>query len=117
MPTVELPGQVKTALYDERWPLKAARFAAGIIFGLFFLKWFFKMSWNEVINGISLGSLYGLIAVGIILIYRTNRIINFAAAAVGAVPAIFALLLDVQRGVNYLVVLPIAMIGGPLFGI
>ena len=72
------------------------------------------MSINNLINGISLGSLYGLIAVGIILIYRTNRIINFAAAAVGAVPAIFALLLDVQRHISYLVVLPIALIGGPL---
>ena len=32
----------------------------------------------------------------------------------GAVPAIFALLLVVQRHMNYLVVLPIALIGGPL---
>ena len=68
------------------------------------------------INGLSIGSLYGIIAVGIILIYRTNRIINFAAAAVGAVPAIFALLLDVQRHVPYLVVLPIAVVGGLLAG-
>src|SRR5262252_7780417 len=29
------------------------------------------------INGLSIGSLYGIIAVGIILIYRTNRIVNF----------------------------------------
>src|SRR3979411_2779254 len=100
MVSVAVPAPLKKALYDESWPLKAARFAAGILFGLFFLKWFFKMSWNEVVNGISLGSLYGLIAVGIILIYRTNRIINFAAVAAGAVPAIFALLLDVQRHIN-----------------
>jgi branched-chain amino acid transport system permease protein len=105
-----------TALYDDRWPIKAARFAVACIFGLLFLKAFFHMSWSNLVNGISLGSLYGLIAVGIILIYRTNRIINFAAAAAGAVPAIFALLLDVQRHISYLVVLPIAMIGGPLFG-
>ena len=101
---------------ENTTPKRAIRFALGILVGLFGLKWYFHMSWNEVINGTSLGSLYGLIAVGIILIYRTNRIINFAAAAVGAVPAIFALLLDVQRHVNYLVVLPIALIGGPALG-
>src|SRR3989440_11247371 len=75
---------------------------------------YFRLSLTYLIDGIALGSLYGVIAVGLILIYRTNRIINFAAAALGAVPAIFALLLDVQRGFNYLIVLPIAVIGGPL---
>ena len=69
-----------------------------------------------MVQGVALGSLYGIIGVGLILIYRTNRIINFAAAAVGAVPAILALLLDVQRHVNYLMVLPIVLVGGPLMG-
>jgi branched-chain amino acid transport system permease protein len=80
------------------------------------VQFFFGMSAPNFINGISLGSLYGIIAVALILIYRTNRIINFAAAAVGAVPAIYALLLDVQDHVNYLTVLPIAVFGGLLFG-
>jgi branched-chain amino acid transport system permease protein len=110
----DLLARGRALLFDERTPFKAARFTVSIGFGVFFLKWLFGMSWNELLNGVSLGSLYGLIAVGIILIYRTNRIINFAAAAVGAVPAIFALLLCVQRGFNYLIVLPIAVIGGPL---
>ena len=76
----------------------------------------FHLSLPYLIQGVVLGSLYGIIGVGLILIYRTNRIISFAAAAVGAVPAIFALLLDVQHGVNYLLVLPIALVGGAIFG-
>jgi branched-subunit amino acid ABC-type transport system permease component len=92
------------------------RFVGGSVAFLVVVELMFHLSLNNLINGIALGSLYGLIAVGIILIYRTNRIINFAAAAVGAVPAVFALLLDVQRHIPYLVVLPIALIGGPLFG-
>jgi branched-chain amino acid transport system permease protein len=72
-----------------------------------------SFSLANLIQGISLGSLYGIIGVGIILIYRTSRIINFAAGAVGAVPAIVALLLDLQYHVSYLAVLPIAVIGGP----
>ena len=55
---------------------------------------FFHLELRQMIDGLALGSLYGILAVGIILIYRTNRIINFSAAAVGAVPAIYALLLD-----------------------
>src|SRR3989441_4397391 len=93
-----------------------ARSVRGALLGVGFyiaVHLYFHLSLNYLIAGVALGSLYGIVAVGIILIYRTNRIINFAAAAVGAVPAILALLLDVQRHVNYLVVLPIALIGGP----
>ena len=36
---------------------------------------------DRATTGSSLGALYGLIGAGVILIYRTNRIINFAAAA------------------------------------
>src|SRR4051812_40589696 len=95
---------------------RVARLAAGIVLGLIAIQFTFHMALNELLNGMSTGMLYGLIAVGIILIYKTNRIINFAAAAVGAVPAIFALMLVVQRHYNYVLVLPIALIGGPLFG-
>src|SRR5581483_9009485 len=38
------------------------------------------------------------------------------AAAIGAIPAIWALLLDVQDHHSYLTVLPIVLIGAPLFG-
>jgi branched-chain amino acid transport system permease protein len=106
---------VDRVLLNESTPAKAGRGVAAVVAGLIAVQLSFHMSINELLNGVSLGSLYGLIAVGIILIYRTNRIINFAAAAVGAVPAIFALLLCVQRGFSYLIVLPIAVIGGPLF--
>ena len=76
----------------------------------------FHSSPGEIIQGVSLGALYGLIGIGIVLIYRTARIINFAAAAIGAVPAIAALLLDVENHVNYLYVLPLALLGAPLLG-
>ena len=77
----------------------------------------FGTSPADLIAGLSLGALYGIIAVGIILIYKTARFINFAAGAIGAIPAIVALLLDVQKHVSYLICLPIALIGGALFGI
>lgn len=69
-----------------------------------------------ITNGGSQGTLYGLLAVGLILIYRTNKIINFAVAAVGAVPAVFAVLLVLLKGVPWVVAFPIALVGGVAFG-
>jgi branched-chain amino acid transport system permease protein len=67
-------------------------------------------------NGMVLGSLYALVAMGLILVYRANRIINFAQAQLGAVPAVVALLLIAKRGVPYLAVLPIVVIGAAVLG-
>ena len=64
------------------------------------------------VNGMALGALYGIVGVALVLTYRTSRIINFAAAAVGAVPAITAVLLSTAEGVNYLLTMPIAIVGG-----
>ncbi|HZU72943.1 MAG TPA: ABC transporter permease [Acidimicrobiales bacterium] len=89
----------------------------GLVLAFFVAEHFvFHSSPAEIINGLSVGALYGLVGVGIVLIYRTARIINFAAAAIGAVPAIAALLLDVENGVSYLAVLPLALLGAPLIG-
>src|SRR3954451_23477487 len=72
---------------------------------------------NEIIIlGLVYGSLYGLIGMGIILVYRANRIINFAQAQLGAVPAVIALLLIAKRGVPYMAVLPIVVFGAALLG-
>ncbi|HUR50326.1 MAG TPA: ABC transporter permease [Acidimicrobiales bacterium] len=66
--------------------------------------------------GSCLGALYGLIGASVILIYRTNRIINFAAAGLGAVPAVLAVLLIVLKGWSWYVAFPLATIGGALLG-
>jgi branched-chain amino acid transport system permease protein len=46
-----------------------------------------------VVQGALIGSLTALFAVGLALVYRANRIVNFAQGDLGAVPAIFAILL------------------------
>jgi branched-chain amino acid transport system permease protein len=69
-----------------------------------------------IVNGMVLGSLYSLVAMGLILVYRGNRIINFAQAQLGAVPAVIALLLIAKRGVPYVAVLPIVVLGAALLG-
>jgi hypothetical protein len=46
-----------------------------------------------VVQGALIGSLTAMFAVGLALIYRANRIVNFAQGDLGAVPALFAVLL------------------------
>jgi branched-chain amino acid transport system permease protein len=95
---------------------RVARSALQVVGFLIAVQLIFKLSLPYFIDGIVLGSLYGVVGVALVLIYRTNRIINFAAAGVGAVPAIFALVLDAHDKIPYLAVLPIALLGGPLCG-
>ena len=64
-----------------------------------------KLAWWSVpvgiyMNGAIQGLLYGLIALGLVIVYRTNRIVNFAAADLGAAPASLAFLLWGSLGWN-----------------
>src|SRR5581483_919164 len=54
-----------------------------------------------LLNGAILGMLYALLAFGLILVYRANRIINFAHAGLGLVPAVTGLLLITNRNWPY----------------
>ncbi|HET7529358.1 MAG TPA: ABC transporter permease [Mycobacteriales bacterium] len=96
-------------------PTLVRRIVVAVLF-LLVVQSMFHLSPQAMISGISLGGLYGIIGVGIVLTYRTSRVINFAAAAVGAVPAIVAVLLSTADHVSYLLTMPIAIVGGVLFG-
>lgn len=60
--------------------------------------------------GVVLGSLHGLAAMGIVLIYRSTRIINFAQVEIGGVAAAMAVLLVTGNDVPYLVAVPIGLL-------
>ena len=53
------------------------------------------------LRGLVVGGLQALLAMGLVLIYRTNRIINFAQAALGAMAATLAQALVRERGWNF----------------
>src|SRR3954452_12763709 len=69
-----------------------------------------------LINGAVLGMLYALLAFGLILVYRANRIVNFAHAGLGLVPAVTALLLVTNRGWPYPASLAVMLVGSALVG-
>jgi ABC-type branched-subunit amino acid transport system permease subunit len=56
---------------------------------------------SVVLEGAILGLNYGLLAVGLVLIYRTSRIINFAQGQLGVVAAVFMVKLYYDFGINY----------------
>jgi ABC-type branched-subunit amino acid transport system ATPase component/ABC-type branched-subunit amino acid transport system permease subunit len=68
------------------------------------------------LQGAAIGTLYALVAMGLILVYRANRVISFAQAQLGAVPASLALLLMVRKGLPYPLAIGIVVIGGGLLG-
>jgi branched-chain amino acid transport system permease protein len=65
-----------------------------------------------VLLGVVMGSITSLLAMGLILIYRTNRIINFAYGAMGSLGGAVSLSLFMQRGMNYFVAIAIGVAVG-----
>jgi branched-chain amino acid transport system permease protein len=71
---------------------------------------------GELAFGAVIGLLYALVAFGLILIYRANRVINFAQAEIGTAPALLGILLIKLHHVPYLVALAIALASGLVLG-
>ena len=69
-----------------------------------------------VIYGAVIGALYGLTAIGLILVYRANQVVNFAQAGLGAVPAVVAVLLITSKGWPYGAALVVLVLGALALG-
>jgi ABC-type branched-subunit amino acid transport system ATPase component/ABC-type branched-subunit amino acid transport system permease subunit len=52
--------------------------------------------WGVLVQGAIVGGLSALLALGLAIVWRANRVINFAAGDLGAVPATLAVLLTVS---------------------
>ncbi len=59
------------------------------------------LPWGVITQGLIFGTSYALLAMGLILIYRTTRIVNFAYGAMGAMPGSLTVGLFVAHGWNY----------------
>lgn len=65
-----------------------------------------------IYNGIANGMVFGLLGMGVVLIYRSTRVINFAVANMGLPTAVLMALLVVNWGVPYWIALAIALLLG-----
>jgi branched-chain amino acid transport system permease protein len=74
------------------------------------------MPWGVVAQGIIFGTSYALLAMGLILIYRTTRIVNFAYGAMGAMPGALTVGLFVAKDWNYWVAIALGVAVGAASG-
>ena len=65
--------------------------------------------WGLVIQGLTLGMLSALVAVGMALVYRANRIVNFAAGDLGLLPVTLAVNLIIFSGLSYWLALTLGL--------
>ncbi|MGA4544185.1 ABC transporter permease subunit [Uniformispora flossi] len=67
-------------------------------------------------DGAVTGMVIGLLAMGIVLVHRSSRVINFAVANMGLVGSVLFALLVVRYHVPYWLALPVALAAGTAFG-
>jgi branched-chain amino acid transport system permease protein len=72
-----------------------------------------RMPVGVIAQGVIYGTSYALLAMGLILIYRTTRIVNFAYGSMGTMPGALTVGLFVGKGVSY----PLAIVAGVLVGV
>src|SRR5437764_12353672 len=112
------PGQTPAGPPDRRSPVvrfldnhyvrQTLEVAGGAGIFLWALQWLWPTPAGVVVQGIIIGSLTALISFGIALIYRSNRVLNFAQSDLGAVPASLGVVLIAAQRWSYRLALPLA---------
>ena len=82
-----------TSFVDDPRVRRVLNFVVAGLLGYWIIERLWPAPFGIMLKGAALGGLYALIALGIALVYRANRIINFAQGDIGGVPASLAVLL------------------------
>lgn len=69
-----------------------------------------------VFDGIVRGMVYGLLGIGIVLVFRASGVINFASGQFGTLGASIMAVLFVNEGIPFAVTVPLAIVTGALVG-
>lgn len=69
---------------------------------------------NTILIGVTAGGIYSLMAISIVLVWRSTRVINFAQAGMALLSTYFGFEAMVQLN-SFWIALPVAMIGGAIF--
>ncbi len=69
-----------------------------------------------VVSGLSVGSIYALVALGLVLLYRTTRILNFAHGDIGVVGTFIAYALLRQLNLPFSVSFALALVAAAIIG-
>jgi branched-chain amino acid transport system permease protein len=96
---------------------RASYWIAGAIVSYAVLERLWSPPFGIIIRGAVAGGLYALVALGIALIYRANRIINFAQGDIGGVPATLAVLLLAALHWPYPLGIAVGLASGIVIGV
>lgn len=99
-------GSPIVAVLDDPRVRSVTKGLAAVVAFYFAQQYLWPAPAGVLLQGVVLGGLTALISFGIALIYRSNRIINFSAGELGAVPASLAVLLIVGPGIPYVLAVP-----------
>ncbi|HVE92294.1 MAG TPA: hypothetical protein VNE62_08340, partial [Actinomycetota bacterium] len=114
-----LAGHLRTSAAELRSQLRARKRLSAVVWAVALLATV-QVLWGPpprlILYGVAVGSLHGLLAMGLVLVYRSHRIINFAAGSMGAVPAVLMLTLMTTRGLTWFLAFPLALVLGGLVG-
>ena len=108
---------IASVLQDRR-----ARIGAAVVAAYTLLYWVplsplpDRMPWGVVAQGVIFGSSYALLGMGLILVYRTSRIVNFAYGAMGAMPGSITVGLFTAKGWSYPAAIAVGVTVGVVTG-
>ncbi|HUR77390.1 MAG TPA: ABC transporter permease [Acidimicrobiales bacterium] len=103
-------------MVDNPRARQVASAVAGALFFVFAVRLFWPAPIGVMVQGVVIGGLTALIAFGLALVYRSNRIINFAQGDLGGVPASLAVLLILDSGWPYPIAFAAAIVSAVMLG-
>jgi branched-chain amino acid transport system permease protein len=109
---------VRTRLADFDWLRRLLAYVVPVAALIFAVKvWPFPVPNGVILDGALGGGRIALIALGIALIYRANRVINFAQGDLGQVPATLGALLVITLSVNYFLAFATGLVAAIVLGV
>ncbi|HMC70286.1 MAG TPA: hypothetical protein VKJ07_14115, partial [Mycobacteriales bacterium] len=110
--TLRRPPYLAGVLRQHAWTSRVLGAVAVLVLQLIA----FPMPAGVMLQGVVVGLLGALVAVGMSLVYRTNRVLNFAQVQLGLAPAALAVSLVAYGGFGYLLAASIGLVGSVLVG-
>jgi branched-chain amino acid transport system permease protein len=98
------------------WVVRAIRCVAPAACVIAFQVVMYPIPLGLALQGVVIGLLGALVAVGMALVYRSNGILNFAQVELGLAPTVLSVSLITYSAVNYFLALAIGIAGAVLVG-
>ena len=77
----------------------------------------FPVPFGIIMRGVTIGLLTALVALGMALVYRANRVLDFAQADLGYIPAMVGVMLATSSGLGYFLGLFIGLVASVVIGV